>query len=406
MGLDSFEGDAFRRSGTTGYQYKFYPSPLASAHRTSIERSLVKTAENQKKLKLKKWILVLPDDLAESATRKDGGDVSWFESLRARHGLTFELEHWGHKALQSLFLQHEALCLFYYPELIPRGAARKKTLQDTRKRYDDNLLETYGKIEFVGMSVYKEEATRGVPMEHIYIPLSAVPEAADDTDPELARTDSLDFLARGARHVVLGDPGSGKSTLLRFLTLVGTSAPLQKRCKTRADDRLPIFVTLRRYADDLKERRNLALIDHIIETTQADFSLKAADLEFFEYCVRDRPCDPAPRRSGRAAESPVQEAGGESDPRAPHHLPRKHRHRQLADRRLRGALSLRRQAVPPFQAGAPPAAGDRALHQRLVRGAHRATEQERRGQRRQPRRHRRATPATPPSASWPRIRCC
>ncbi len=234
MGLDSFEGDAFRKSGTTGYQYKFYPTPLASAHRAAIEKSLLTTAQNQKKLKLKKWILVLPDDLAESATRKGGGDVSWFESLRDKHGLKFQLEHWGHKALQSLFLQHEALCLFYYPELIARGVARKKTLQDTRKRYDDNMLETYGKIEFVGMSVYKEEATRGVPMEHIYIPLSAVPETADDTDPELARTDTLDFLARGARHVVLGDPGSGKSTLLRFLALVGTSAPLQKRCKTRA----------------------------------------------------------------------------------------------------------------------------------------------------------------------------
>jgi len=27
-GLDSFEGDVFRKEGTTGYQYKFYPSPL------------------------------------------------------------------------------------------------------------------------------------------------------------------------------------------------------------------------------------------------------------------------------------------------------------------------------------------------------------------------------------------
>ncbi|HTE19878.1 MAG TPA: hypothetical protein VK689_16050, partial [Armatimonadota bacterium] len=39
-GMDSFAGTAHRRSGTTGYQYKFYPSPLSAEHRKSIEKSL------------------------------------------------------------------------------------------------------------------------------------------------------------------------------------------------------------------------------------------------------------------------------------------------------------------------------------------------------------------------------
>src|SRR5690348_17125268 len=46
-GLDSFESDALRRGGTTGYQYKFYPSPLSKEHRRNIVQSLQKTAEAQ-----------------------------------------------------------------------------------------------------------------------------------------------------------------------------------------------------------------------------------------------------------------------------------------------------------------------------------------------------------------------
>src|SRR5687767_1280174 len=70
-GLDSFEGDVFRKEGTTGYQYKFYPSPLSPTHRKAIVDSLTKTAEQQKEIKLKKWILVTPQDLTQSSTRTD-----------------------------------------------------------------------------------------------------------------------------------------------------------------------------------------------------------------------------------------------------------------------------------------------------------------------------------------------
>ncbi len=283
LGLDSFEGDPF--SGTIGYQYKFFSSPLCSDHRVSIKEALATAAENRKKLELEKWVLVIPDDLTDSATRKDGGDLSWFESLRKEHNYSFQLEYLGHKKLQGLFLQTPSLCLFYYPDLVIRSAAHKKSLQDTRRRYDANMCETHGHIDFVGMSVYKDEATRGVPMEHIYIPLSAIQGNADDRDADTPRTNPLEFLRPGAKHVILGDPGSGKSTLLRFLALVGISEPLQRRSGAKADGRLAVLVTLRRYADELKERRNLSLIDYIIEMTQADFTLKAASLEFFEYAL-------------------------------------------------------------------------------------------------------------------------
>ncbi|NQZ06208.1 MAG: NACHT domain-containing protein [Algicola sp.] len=282
-GLDSFESDQFRKQEQIGYQYKFYPSPLSSQHRSEIKKCLEQVAEKQSELSLKKWILVTPQDLTESSTRKTGGDVSWFDNLHKKLKLTFEIEHWGHKKLQAQFIETPQLCRFYYPELISDGHIYQKSIQDIRKRYDDNLDTLYGKIEFVGMSVYKQEATKGVPMEHIYIPLVAVPEMADEHDENLAHTNPLSFLAPGSNNVVLGDPGAGKSTLLRFLLLVGSSASLQKRYEAKPDTRLPVLITLRRYADELKSRKNLSLIDYILENVQGDFSLKGADLNFFEY---------------------------------------------------------------------------------------------------------------------------
>jgi hypothetical protein len=231
-GLDSFgagEG-TLRRDGTVGYQYKFYSSPFSDAHRAEIKGALKQAAEHQKELKLQRWILVTPEALTESAQRRDGGDVSWFQGLRKELDLEFEIEHWGHRQLQGLFLETPALCLFYYPDLVREGTRRQHTIADTRSRYDHNLLLKYRPIEFVGMSIYKQEATRGVPIEEIYIPLKLVHEGANSDDPKIERRNPLECLAEGRRTVLLGDPGSGKSTLLRFLALAGISPALQARC--------------------------------------------------------------------------------------------------------------------------------------------------------------------------------
>ena len=279
--LDSFSS-GIRTNGRTGYQYKFFPSPLSSSHRAEIKKSLFSADKAKATSDIDRWIIVTPDDLTQSGTRKEGGDVAWFEELRLETP-HIEIEHFGHTKLQSLFLQSPHLALYYYPEIVRGGRASRKSLEGIREGYNAALRERNGRIEFVGMSVYKEEATRGVPLEQIYIPLSVVGEEQDDSEDSYPRQNPLDLLSPGSRSVFLGDPGSGKSTLLSFLALSGISAPVQERFSLKKDGRIPIVVTLRRYADELKTRSNVSLLDYIIESVRADFSLNTADEDFFEF---------------------------------------------------------------------------------------------------------------------------
>lgn len=287
-GLDSFGNGGLRTEEKVGYQYKFFPSPLNDQHRSEVEKALMKAQTANRKLKskdkLNKWILVTPDDLIESGRKAGGGDVTWFYQLRAKYALEFEIEHWGHTKLQALFIEAPSICLFYYPDLVDNGSHRRKSIEETALVYRENLKSLYGRIEFVGMSVYKADSTRGVLMEHIYIPLSTVAEIADDRDQNVLRKSPFDLvIPPGGRHVILGDPGSGKSTLLKFLALSGNSRSLQERYKVKPDSRLPILVVLRKYADALKDKQDLSLFDYLINNIQADLSLNHADKHFFEY---------------------------------------------------------------------------------------------------------------------------
>lgn len=186
------------------------------------------------------------------------------------------------QALEGLIRQLPPLALRYSPEDIENGQERCRRIETVRDHYNRELLKPYGKIQFIGMSVYKEEASQGVDMDRIYIPLRLAPEGAVPAD-EAIRTDPLTLLAAGHRHVILGDPGCGKSTLLRFLALAGFHPPLMARFGQTGDGRLPLIVVLRQFADELKERPELALDDYLIETAQGYLGVPGFDREFLAY---------------------------------------------------------------------------------------------------------------------------
>jgi hypothetical protein len=187
------------------------------------------------------------------------------------------LEVWGASQVEERMKRFPPLWLRYYAEELADGRTRLDRIDSSRRRYDAAFRAHNDKIQFVGMSVYKEEATVAVEMGSIYIPLRLVDEDADETRPDVPRTDPLTVLKRGACHVILGDPGCGKSTLLRFLALAGAHEGLRQRYQTPPDDRLPVLVTVRQLADALKENPQTNLLDFIVRTTAADFDMSSLD---------------------------------------------------------------------------------------------------------------------------------
>ena len=124
-GVDSFVKS---KVYVTGFQYKFYPSPLSTNHKSLIKKSLKDAL--RKFQDLSTWIIVTPDDFMRN-------DVEWFEKLKEefefdlpmheafllnRNGAPFKrtmfkIEHWGHTKIMELILKHPHIGEKYYPEL-------------------------------------------------------------------------------------------------------------------------------------------------------------------------------------------------------------------------------------------------------------------------------------------------
>jgi len=143
-------------------------------------------------------------------------------------------------------------------------------LEALRSDYLAHLHRTYRALDFRGIQQL-ESFSRELPLEDIYVPLVARPEAPGGDTWERARRlagrmlekdaipeEALALLEKGdsrpvrveealgkkPRVVVLGDPGSGKSTLLKYLAL---------RLAAETDAPLPILVPLNAYARALRQ---------------------------------------------------------------------------------------------------------------------------------------------------------
>lgn len=110
------DGIMIKDQDKIAFQYKFFPSPLTSDHKSAIKFSL----ENAvlKFPEMKKWIVVMPDD-------PNKNDLEWFESISDQVNCTTEI--WGHKYIINLMLKHKHIGKEYYPELVNDFSKNKET---------------------------------------------------------------------------------------------------------------------------------------------------------------------------------------------------------------------------------------------------------------------------------------
>jgi hypothetical protein len=100
------DGIMVRDIEKTGFQHKFYSSPLSANHKHDIKLSLSKAIS--KFPDMAKWIVVIPDD-------PNKNDLEWFESMIGEQNCPAEI--WGHKYIINLMLKHKHIADEYYPEL-------------------------------------------------------------------------------------------------------------------------------------------------------------------------------------------------------------------------------------------------------------------------------------------------
>jgi len=103
----------------TGFQFKFYASPLSSAHKQDIKASLKNASESNPDMR--QWILILPDDMTQQ-------DQGWFDQLPRKTGL--RVQSWGHTRLIGMFMKYPELCATYHPQLVDRSEHVVQTLKD------------------------------------------------------------------------------------------------------------------------------------------------------------------------------------------------------------------------------------------------------------------------------------
>lgn len=145
-----------------------------------------------------------------------------------------------------------------YRETDPFGKATKK--------YIGGLIERYNNIKVLGMS-------ERVPLKSLYVRariLEKITSRAGLRPEDLAEyfdfdrrafgtqketVGGIDVLNKQQKFIVLGKPGAGKTTYLKYLALMMFDK--DSKIKQR---RLPVFVTLREWADEKK-----SLMDFIIE---------------------------------------------------------------------------------------------------------------------------------------------
>ena len=146
---------------------------------------LAKMLEQYKSEQVNRILLIDP---RTSASESRSIKKEWSNRIRQFQHKTgrktgFEIQVWDAEVVREHLRRIPALELRYFPDDVPDGRARLERIEAARRSFLERSRSVHGRIQFVGMSVYKEEATAAVDLESLYIPLRLVGEAANESDP-------------------------------------------------------------------------------------------------------------------------------------------------------------------------------------------------------------------------------
>lgn len=133
-------------------------------------------------------------------------------------------------------------------------------LEKNLSLYNKQIILRYGKLEFLGLPDFKEKPK--IELEDIFISLKSV---GVESGNEVQINELLNLKQK---IVVLGDPGSGKSTLAKYIAIIHAKNKAEEIFKT--SNKIPFFITLRHYANSLREKGpgysiSQYIIDHLLE---------------------------------------------------------------------------------------------------------------------------------------------
>ncbi len=152
----------------TGRTLCVYRLPSQKSNQDADDRLLGFINEKFKGLELHRQPtrFVVVDPSATAATKLPASDSFQrvVETVRRTLPLRCTMTLWDAAQLKDRLLAVPPFGLRYYPELLLDGPKHWQAIAATRQRYDQEFTKLHGKIQFVGMSVYKEEASASVDM--------------------------------------------------------------------------------------------------------------------------------------------------------------------------------------------------------------------------------------------------
>lgn len=212
------------------------------------------------------------------------------------HNDTEKSIEFGVSVLQNLFFsdydfvqkEHHSR-IFLFPNLFNKTYKHQVKFKESAENYVRGIIERFGVVKILGMN-------KPMPLLNLYVRANILEKVSAkagkrvedmeiffDLDRRrfgnLVETkDAEAIINKLSKFIVLGKPGAGKTTFLRYITLAILSerSVIKKR-------RLPIFITLREWAD-----KHCELMDYIVD--QFDICGFEKARQFIERLLKQGKC--------------------------------------------------------------------------------------------------------------------